>query len=117
MYTAFNYSTPDAGQLSIRRENVSLLSKFISWTDSQSELRLLWLGIALIAHASLLTPFTAMAIMLTSNSFSLVMIALSAMGLALVTNLAALPTRITIPAFFLSILIDIVIVAISFLAF
>jgi hypothetical protein len=41
------------------------------------------------------------------------MLAIIAMGMALVTNLAALPTKITIPVFLLSIIIDIAIVVAS----
>ena len=92
----------------------NILQRFKKWADSQNDNRFIWLGVALLAHASLLTPFTAMAVMVTSNNFVLVMVSLSAMALALVTNLAALPTKVTIPAFFLSIVIDIVVVAISF---
>jgi hypothetical protein len=33
------------------------------------------------------------------------------MGITLVTNLAAMPTKITIPVFFLSVLVDLVIIA------
>lgn len=91
----------------------SFLARFFQWAEQQNEQRFVWLGVILLAHASLLTPFTAMAVMTTSHSFSLVMASLCAMGLALVTNLAALPTKITIPAFVLSILVDITVVAIS----
>lgn len=91
----------------------SYLTQFFKWAEEQNGARFIWLGAALLLHASFLTPFTVMAVMFTSNSFPLVMIALGAMGLSLVTNLAALPTRITIPAFFLSILIDIIVVIAS----
>lgn len=91
-------------------------SKFLKWADAQSEARFIWIGVILLAHASFLTPFTVMAVSFTGNSFPLIMGALGAMGLALVTNLAALPTKITIPTFFLSILIDIIIVAIAVFA-
>ena len=88
----------------------SLLQKFIQWSEGQQENRFVWLGIALTAHASFLTPFTVMAVMLLGNNFALFMAALGAMALSLVTNLAALPTKVTIPAFFLSVAIDVAIV-------
>ena len=94
--------------------NANIIKKFFSWAESQNDNRFIWLAVALIAHASLLTPTTAMTVMATSNNFSLVMVTLAAMGLALVTNLAALPTKITIPAFFLSILIDVAVVITTF---
>ena len=101
----------------VSSHRTSYLSQFLKWAEEQNGARFIWLGVALLLHASFLTPFTVMAVMFTSNSFSLVMISLSAMGLALVTNLAALPTKITIPAFFLSILIDIIVVIASVVLF
>jgi len=85
---------------------VNLLSKFISWCGDQEEDRLLWLGIALTVHGAALTPLTISLIMLTGFNFGLLMIALLAMAIPVVTNLAALPTKINIPVFALSILID-----------
>lgn len=92
----------------------SPLKRFLTWADGQHEYRLVWLGAALMAHASVLTPFTVMAVVLLGNQFSLVMMALAAMAIALVPNLAALPTRVTIPAFLLSIIMDIAIVIAAF---
>lgn len=40
------------------------------------------------------------------------MAAMAAMGITLIVNLAAMPTKITIPTFILSVLIDIAIIAI-----
>jgi hypothetical protein len=88
----------------------SLYSKFLNWTEAQSENRLLWIGIILAGHGCILTPLTVMAVLLAGTNLFLFMLAIAAMGMALVTNLAALPTKITIPVFFLSILIDIIII-------
>lgn len=96
-------------------QEVSVLGKFFAWAEAQQENRLVWLGLALMAHASVLTPFTVMAVLMLGNNFILLMAALGAMGIALVPNLAALPTRITIPAFFLSVVIDIILVMSAFL--
>jgi hypothetical protein len=88
----------------------SIFKRFITWAEGQQENRLLWLGIALTAHASFLTPFTAMAVMFGGNVFPLFMATIAGMAMALVPNLAALPTKITIPAFILSIVLDVAIV-------
>jgi hypothetical protein len=48
--------------------------------------------------------------MFTGNNLYLFVLATAAMGMTLVTNLAALPTKITLPVFVLSILIDLGIV-------
>lgn len=89
------------------------ISSFLAWADNQNFNKLSWLAVALVVHGCLLTPVTVMVVMTTSQEFSLVMASLGAMALSLVTNLAALPTRITIPAFFLSILADVVIILAS----
>jgi hypothetical protein len=88
----------------------SLLTRFITWCRGQEESRLLWLGVILAAHGCILTPLTVMIVMFTGNNLYLFVLAIAAMGMTLVTNLAALPTKITIPLFVLSIVIDLAIV-------
>ena len=101
------------------RESVArptFLSHFFTWCNKQQENRLLWLGIVLTGHGCILTPLTVMAVLLAGTNLFLFVAAIVAMGMALVTNLAALPTKITIPVFFLSILVDIAIVIACFAA-
>ena len=88
----------------------TLWSKFMNFCKGQEQNRLLWLGIALAAHGCIITPLTVMAVLLAGTNFFLFIAAFVAMGMSVVTNLAAMPTRITIPVFILSILIDIAIV-------
>ena len=54
-----------------------------------------------------------MAVLLAGTNMFLFILAIVAMGMSLVTNLAAMPTKITIPVLVLSILIDIAIVIAS----
>lgn len=105
-------STTFTQSISISQENssVNLWSRFMNWCKNQEQNRLLWLGIALAGHGCILTPLTVMAVLLAGTNMILFMLALVAMGLSLVTNLAAMPTKITIPVFFFSILIDIAVV-------
>jgi hypothetical protein len=86
---------------------VSLFKRFMNYCKGQENNRLLWLGIALAAHGCVLTPITLMAVLMAGTNMALFMLALIAMGLSVVTNLAAMPTRVTIPVFVFSILIDI----------
>ena len=88
----------------------SIFSRFMTWCNGQQENRLLWLGVAVAAHGCVITPLTIMAVLLAGTNLVLFILALVAMGLSLVTNLAALPTKITIPVFLLSILIDLAII-------
>ena len=80
--------------------------RFMSWCKNQEENRFMWLAVTLAGHGCFLTPLTLMAVMLTGNSMFLWALVIGAMGIALVTNLAALPTKLTIPVLFLSILVD-----------
>ena len=91
----------------------NLWSKFMNFCKGQEQNRLLWLGIALAGHGCIITPLTVMAVLLAGTNFYLFIAAIVAMGMSLVTNLAAMPTRITIPVFILSILIDVAIVIAS----
>lgn len=87
--------------------NTGLLTRFTDWTKGQQENRLLWLGIALGGHGCFLTPLTILFSSMAGVNLVLIMTALAAMGMSLVVNLAALPTKITIPVFFLSVLMDV----------
>ena len=88
----------------------TLWTKFMSFCKGQEKNRLTWLGIILASHGCILTPMVVMATLIAGPNFFLFMTGMVAMGIALVTNLAAMPTKITIPAFALSVLMDIVIV-------
>ena len=87
-------------------EKPSIWTRFIAWCKDQEGNRFLWLGIALAVHGCILTPLTLFIIMYTGNSMFFWGIAIAAMGMSLVTNLAALSTKITIPAFLFSVLLD-----------
>ena len=88
----------------------SLLKNFMHWCTRQQENRLLWLGIALTAHGCIITPLTLMVIMLAGSYLALFIFVLVAMGANLVVNLAALPTKITIPLFLFSLFIDLIVI-------
>jgi hypothetical protein len=91
-------------------EKPSLVQRFFAWCKNQDENRLTWLAVILTGHGCIITPLTVMFIMLTGNNPVFWPIAIGAMGMCLVVNLAALPTKITIPIFFLSLAIDLAIV-------
>lgn len=93
-----------------QQSKTSVLKKFMNWCEGQQKNRLLWLGVSLTAHGCILTPITIMAVLLAGSNLVLFVLALVAMGASLVTNLAALPTKITIPVFVFSIVLDIVII-------
>ena len=105
--TTFNETI--AAAYTEKNTSISPVGKFFAWCKGQEQNRLLWLGIILAGHGCILTPLTVMAVLLAGTNMVLFVLAIAAMGMSLVTNLAAMPTKITIPVFLLSVLIDIAI--------
>jgi hypothetical protein len=91
----------------------SIFTRFMTWCNHQQHNRLLWLAIALMGHGCIITPITVVAALLSGTSLILFTLATAAMAMVLVVNLAALPTKITIPIFILSIFIDLGIIIAS----
>jgi len=89
---------------------VSAWKKFINWCDGQEKYRLGWLAAAITLHGCVLTIFTMFAVILAGNHFIFWPFVIGAMGITLIANLSAMPTKITIPVFFFSILVDLVII-------
>ncbi len=88
----------------------SLWKRFIAWADGQEKNRFFWLSLAVFGHSCIITMITGLTIALTGNHFIYWPFAIAAIVMSLVSNLAGLPTKITIPIFFLSVLIDIVVI-------
>lgn len=95
---------------SIDTTRVSAWKKFINWSDSQEKYRLGWLAAAFTIHGCVITIFTMFAVILAGNHFIFWPFVIAAMGATVVTNLAAMPTKITIPVFFFSVLVDLIII-------
>jgi hypothetical protein len=93
-------------------KRTSLWKKFISWADGQEENRLGWTAFAITGHGCVFTIFTSMAILFSGNHFIFWPFAIVAMVACVVVNLAAMPTKITIPVFFFSLGVDATIIAI-----
>ncbi|MBC7873259.1 MAG: hypothetical protein H7Y01_04645 [Ferruginibacter sp.] len=84
----------------------SLISQFVAWCEGQEKNRLFWVAIIIVSHGCFITPLTVLAVTLAGNSMWLWSFAIAAMTMSLVSNLAAMPTKVTLPIFFLSLLID-----------
>ena len=98
----------------VEDQRQSVITRFITWTNNQEKYRLGWLAAILTLHGCFLTPLTILFVVISGNNIFLFVTAIVAMVMCLITNLAALPTKITIPVFLLSILIDIVLISIAF---
>lgn len=91
--------------------NLTVFKRFINWCASKQEKRILWQSITHPVHGCIITPIAMIAAMLGGVEHGLFIPVIVAIALNLVVNLAALPTKITIPVFFLSILIDLGVMA------
>ena len=91
----------------------SVFTRFIGWCGTQQKSRLFWQAIILAFHGCILTPI-AMLLSLQAGAGSLLWIpVIAAMAINLIPNLAALSTKITIPVFFISIVIDVAIMIVA----
>ena len=90
---------------------VSMATRFINWCQGQQENRILWIGLALCVHGCILAPLAIYLVAMSGNSLALFMTTMVSMCAALVVNLAAMPTKITIPVFFVTLIVDLGIVA------
>jgi hypothetical protein len=108
--------TPVLTKNQTKIKNSSIFSTFMAWCEGQEKNRLGWLGGILAIHGCALTPITLFAVILSGTNFALYIATLLAMAIAVITNLAAMPTKVTIPAFLFSVLIDIVVIVLSIIA-
>jgi hypothetical protein len=88
---------------------INIIARFFAWSRSQEKNRIGWSAVTIAVHGCVITPLTLLFIMLAGNNMIFWPFAIGAMTMSLVVNLAALPARIIIPVFFLSILIDLIV--------
>ena len=96
--------------LHVKTNKRSLAYRLSDWCQGQEENRLAWLAGIIFGHGCIITPLTLGFVILAGNNFVFWPWVIAAMGMSLVTNLAALPTKITIPVFFLSLFIDLTVI-------
>ena len=92
------------------RHYTPVWEKFITWCDRQEENRLGWLAGSFIVHGCIFVPMTIVFIAMSGNNFIFVVLALGGMIVAITVNLAVLPTKITLPIFFFTLVLDIIII-------
>ncbi len=85
----------------------SLWTRFIQYADKQEYNRLGWLVAGILGHGTIFTILTLLAVTFLGNIFILYVIACCSMVMVVAVNLAAMPTKFTIPTLFISLLIDI----------
>lgn len=103
--TSFDHSTTEK----------NMWKRFINWADGQEEYRFGWAAFAIAGHGCVFTIITVGIIIMTGNNFIFWPIAITAMATSLITNLAGMPTRITIPTLLITVLVDVAIIVICLL--
>jgi hypothetical protein len=97
-----------------KTSRINALRRFVGWCEQQEKNRLLWLGIAIMGLIGTVLPLTLLSVLfLAGNNFTLWIIVLSANMPVLALNLAAQPPKVTIPVMLASLIIDIVVIAVS----
>ncbi len=95
------------------RSKTAIFSKFFTWCRQQEEYRFGWVAAILTIHGCVLAPLTIFVSFLVGFNIVLIALVIGAMAMALVSNLAAMPTKITIPVFFFSVLVDLAVIIAS----
>ncbi len=97
------------------QEMKSFFSRFIDWaTNEEEDHHIGWVGVEVTSMSAVFFPLTMGCILLNGASFPLIIASIISFVLVVVINLAALPTRYTIPLFILGILADIFVIISSF---
>ena len=101
-----------------QKRRVNSLKGFRDWCDQQEKNRLLWLGLGIIGQIGTIVHLTLLAVsFLASNNFTLWIVVLCANMPVLALNLAAQPPKVTIPVMVASLIINIVVIVLSFVMF
>ena len=81
------------------KRNSGVLHRFMAWCEGQEENRILWMVLAYLGQIGLALPCAMAAIIfLGGNNFNLIMLVCLINVPVLAINLAAQPTKITLPA-------------------
>jgi len=96
-----------------KKSATNLWTRFIQWSDKQEKNRLGWTAATIAGHGCFFTIITLAIVLLTGNHFIFWPFAMAAMTIPLVAVLAAMPTKIFIPLLAGSVVLDILIIAIS----
>jgi hypothetical protein len=83
------------------KPQTNIFKKFLTWCEAQQDNRFLWLAVTCFAQIGMTLPATAYFILFVGGNNLLLWIIMSAVNVpVLVLNLAALPTKTTLPVIF-----------------
>jgi hypothetical protein len=98
-----------------RRPVLGIWSRFIDFAEKQQFNRLMWLALGVLGHGTVFTTGTMAVVLLNGAVFPLLAITCFSMVMVLIVNLAAMPTKITIPVLALSLLVDLAVIVTAIL--
>jgi hypothetical protein len=111
------YRPAAGGNPSLAAGNPSVIERFFDWaTKEDVEHHVGWVGFSIVAMTAVFFPITMAAILFNGAMFGLIIAAMVPLVLVFVTNLAALPTKYTIPFFFIGAMAELIILVVSFWA-
>ena len=94
-----------------KKAGVNAFSHFINWCESQESSRMLWLVMTFLLQIGMALPCTLAAILFWgNNSFPLWIFACVINVPVLAINLAAQPTKVTIPSLFFAWTVDLMVI-------
>jgi len=93
----------------------SLIGRFFDWAENEDVTHHIgWVGFSITVMTAFFFPITMFSILMNGASFGLIVAAMVPLVLVFVTNLAALPTKYTIPFLFVGVLAELAIIVVSF---
>src|SRR5580693_2998506 len=82
----------------LAKKRPAAISRFFKWAAGEdTERHVGWVGITITVMTAICFPLTMAVVLLNGAGFGLIIAAMVSLVLVVVTNLAALPTRYTIP--------------------
>jgi len=94
---------------------LNLWQQFLRYAERQQPNRFGWLAFSFFMQGCVLVPITLMIVVMRGNPFELWIPTLVAFVVTETTNLAAMPTKITIPIFWAGVIADLLVIASCFL--
>jgi uncharacterized membrane protein (UPF0136 family) len=94
---------------------ISVITRFFDWAAKQdAPYHIGWVGVMVMSMTALFFPLTMAIVLSNGPVFGLIIATMCSLVLVVVSNLASMPTKFTIPFFVLGILMDLVVVVLSF---
>jgi hypothetical protein len=105
---------PNYDSIPLGKQHETILFRFLNWSKHEEKNRIAWLGISIIVMTAIFFPVTMVSILMNGADFRLIIGAMISLILVVVPNLAALPTKYTIPALLTGVLMDVILIIVSF---